>query len=151
MHRSLAPIVAGHAHRLSEVLRRFLAEGASLSDDAHDDALRARQRMVLAFAAWVAPYDAVLTPPACGEAPGMETTGDPRFCTYWTLLGAPALVLPTGRGPDGLPLGLQVVGAPGDDRRLLSAAAWLEATLPRPVFRRRGLPGAEPDPTTRER
>jgi Asp-tRNA(Asn)/Glu-tRNA(Gln) amidotransferase A subunit family amidase len=72
----------------------------------------------------------VLTPPATGEAPTPETTGDPRFCTRWTLLGAPAIVLPTGLGPAGLPLGLQLAGAPGGDRRLLAAAAWVERTLP---------------------
>ncbi|HEX2323891.1 MAG TPA: amidase, partial [Chloroflexota bacterium] len=69
------------------------------------------------------------TPPATGEAPGLETTGDPRFCTRWTLLGAPALVLPSGRGRQGLPLGLQLVGAQGDDQRLLRAAAWAERVL----------------------
>jgi Asp-tRNA(Asn)/Glu-tRNA(Gln) amidotransferase A subunit family amidase len=29
-----------------------------------------------------------------------------------------------------LPLGLQLVAAPGDDRRLITAAAWCEAKLP---------------------
>ena len=85
------------------------------------------------FARWAAPFDAVLTPPATGEAPGLETTGDPRFCTRWTLVGAPALVLPTGRGPHGLPLGLQLVGAQGDDRRLLQTAAWVERVLTPPA------------------
>jgi len=67
-----------------------------------------------------------------GEAPGIETTGDPRFCSRWTFVGAPALVIPTGLGPSGLPLGLQLVGARGSDRRLLAAAAWSESLLPAP-------------------
>ena len=74
--------------------------------------------------------DVFLTPPAIGEAPTPETTGDPRFCSRWSLVGAPAITIPTGLGPHRLPLGLQLVGAPGDDERLLSAAAWAEAMLP---------------------
>jgi len=41
-------------------------------------------------------------------------------------------VIPTGLGPSGLPLGLQLVGARGADRRLLAAAAWAESLLPKP-------------------
>ena len=48
----------------------------------------------------------------------------------WSLVGAPAIAMPTGLGPSVLPLGLQLVGAPGDDDRLLRAAAWVEALLP---------------------
>jgi amidase len=65
---------------------------------------------------------------ACAPAT-LEHTGDPVFCTIWTLAGAPALTLPVGLGPQGLPLGLQVVGAPRDDARLLSVARWVEAAI----------------------
>jgi Asp-tRNA(Asn)/Glu-tRNA(Gln) amidotransferase A subunit family amidase len=39
--------------------------------------------------------------------------------------------VPAGHGPAGLPLAVQVVGAPGDDARVLAAAAWLETALAR--------------------
>ncbi len=77
----------------------------------------------------LAGYDAILTLPTLGEAPPLETTGDPRLCTRWTLVGAPAISLPAGRGPAGLPLGLQLAAQPGADRRLLGAAAWVESRL----------------------
>ena len=48
---------------------------------------------------WAAPYDAILTPPTTGEAPGPDTTGDARFCSRWSLAGAPAITVPTGLGP----------------------------------------------------
>ena len=130
LNRNLGATVAAAPQRASEALRRFLAEGAAIPDAAYAAARAERERLIDRYAAWVAPYDAVLTPPATGEAPGPETTGDPRFCTRWTLLGVPAVVLPTGLGPAGLPLGLQLAGAAGEDRRLLAVAAWAEGALP---------------------
>jgi Asp-tRNA(Asn)/Glu-tRNA(Gln) amidotransferase A subunit family amidase len=47
----------------------------------------------------------------------------------WTLLHLPCVGVPAGRGPCGLPVGLQVVGRAGDDARVLAAAAWIEAQL----------------------
>jgi Asp-tRNA(Asn)/Glu-tRNA(Gln) amidotransferase A subunit family amidase len=128
--QALGDAVARAPERVSETLRRFLAEGAVVPEGRYRAALGRRERWREGFAAWGADFDALLTPPVVGEAPGLETTGDPRFCTRWTLLGAPALVLPTGRGPAGLPLGLQLGGVPGSDRRLLAAGAWVEGALP---------------------
>ena len=71
-------------------------------------------------------YDAVLTFAASGSAPlASEGTGDPIFATLWTLIGAPAYSLPLMTGAKGLPLGVQAVAAPGRDRELTHAAAWL--------------------------
>ena len=70
-------------------------------------------------------YDAILTPAAPGEAPGRETTGNPVFCTIWSLIGAPAISLPLLGGENGLPIGVQLVGKRGDDARVLRTARWL--------------------------
>ena len=71
-------------------------------------------------------YDAILTPAAPGEAPlGLESTGNPVFCTAWTLLGTPAITLPLLQGADGMPIGVQLVGLRGNDGRLLRTARWL--------------------------
>jgi Asp-tRNA(Asn)/Glu-tRNA(Gln) amidotransferase A subunit family amidase len=71
-------------------------------------------------------YDAILTPAAFGTAPaGLESTGDPAFCSLWTLVGFPAISLPIMRGASGLPLGVQLVGARHGDARLLRTARWL--------------------------
>lgn len=74
-------------------------------------------------------YDALLTPAAPGEAPGIETTGSPVFCTIWTYLGTPAITLPLMASESGLPLGVQLVGRRGNDARLLRTARWLVKTL----------------------
>jgi len=75
-------------------------------------------------------YDAILTPATTGEAPlGLDATGNPIFCTIWTYLGLPAVTLPLLSGPNGLPVGVQLVGRRGNDARLLRTARWLAATL----------------------
>lgn len=74
--------------------------------------------------------DVLLVPAAVGEAPeGLEHTGDARFNAAWSMLQLPCLTLPMGRGDAGLPIGLQLVGRPGDDATLLCAAAFVEACL----------------------
>ncbi|HEV8438194.1 MAG TPA: amidase [Methylomirabilota bacterium] len=71
-------------------------------------------------------YDAILTPAAPGTAPaGLTSTGDPVFCTLWTLCGMPSLSVPLMEGANGLPLGVQLVGRRHGDGRLLRTARWL--------------------------
>jgi len=71
-------------------------------------------------------YDAILTPGAEGTAPaGLESTGEPTFCTLWTLLGLPAVSVPLLQGASGLPIGVQLVGPRHGDARLLRTARWL--------------------------
>ena len=78
-------------------------------------------------------YDAILTPAAPGVAPkGLASTGDPSFCTLWTLCGMPAVSLPLLQGANGLPLGVQLVGPRDGDARLLRTARWLAARVATP-------------------
>ena len=75
-------------------------------------------------------YDAILTPAAPGPAPkGLDSTGDPSFCTLWTLCGMPAISLPLLQSTDGLPIGVQLVGPRHGDARLLRTARWLAAKV----------------------
>ncbi len=74
----------------------------------------------------LAGFDAIITPATTGEAPmGLHSTGSPIFCTIWTLCGAPAVTLPILKGPNRLPLGVQLVGRGLEDGRLLRTAKWL--------------------------
>lgn len=74
--------------------------------------------------------EAIVTPAAAGTAPrGLDSTGDPAFCSLWTLCGMPALNLPLMQGENGLPLGVQLVGPRGSDARLLRTARWLVARV----------------------
>ncbi len=82
----------------------------------------------------LASCDAVLAAGAAGPAPaGLEATGSPAQSRPWHLLGLPAVALPTGVDPAGLPLGVQLVGRRWADDALLALGSWAEAALPRAV------------------
>jgi len=79
-----------------------------------------------AFEGMFEDFDAIITPAATSEAPlGLESTGNPACATLWTFAGMPALSLPLMQGEAGLPLGVQLVAARGDDARLFRNASWL--------------------------
>ncbi|NNE63091.1 MAG: amidase [Gammaproteobacteria bacterium] len=77
-------------------------------------------------------YDAILTPSTTAEAPLADSTGDPVFCSIWSLCGVPALNLPIFIGEKNLPFGAQLVGQRGDDARLFRTAGWLLNMLDQP-------------------
>jgi amidase len=52
------------------------------------------------------------------------------YCVPWNHLGNPAMSIPTGIAPDGMPLAVQIIGRPGDEATLLSLAAQIEAERP---------------------
>jgi Asp-tRNA(Asn)/Glu-tRNA(Gln) amidotransferase A subunit family amidase len=70
--------------------------------------------------------DVLLVPCVPGEAPkGLAATGDPSMQAIWTALHTPSITLPTHRGPNNLPVGIQLVGQRYDDDRLLACAHWI--------------------------
>jgi Asp-tRNA(Asn)/Glu-tRNA(Gln) amidotransferase A subunit family amidase len=130
-YRALGEAVASAPRLVSPTLIALLEEGRASRTSDYQAALEARGRLIQIFAGLAGEYEALLTLPAAGEAPPAATTGDPTFCTRWTLVGAPAISIPTGLGPYGLPLGLQLVGRPGSDAGLVSLARWAEEHLSR--------------------
>jgi Asp-tRNA(Asn)/Glu-tRNA(Gln) amidotransferase A subunit family amidase len=114
--------------QLSEKLRALIERGRRTTALDHQRAVRRIAPTVESLdELFMQRYDAILTPPALGTAPkGLASTGDPVFCSLWTLLGMPAITLPLMKGENGLPLGVQLVGRKGYDARLLRTARWLE-------------------------
>jgi Asp-tRNA(Asn)/Glu-tRNA(Gln) amidotransferase A subunit family amidase len=112
--------------RLSESLRSQIARGRAITAVDYQRALARIDAVNTAFAPLYAQHDVILTPAVAGTAPrGLDSTGDPSFCTLWTFCGMPALTLPLLQGANGLPLGVQLVASRGHDARLLQAASWL--------------------------
>jgi Asp-tRNA(Asn)/Glu-tRNA(Gln) amidotransferase A subunit family amidase len=128
MAANLEPLWREGAEKLSEKLRALLERGKEARALDYQRALRRIVPTVEGFDdLFMQRYDAILTPPALGTAPkGLGSTGDPAFCSVWTLLGMPAITLPLMQGENGLPLGVQLVGRRGYDARLLRTARWLE-------------------------
>jgi len=115
---------------LSEVLRERMEWGLGEPYAKLAEGRAAFAAAQAAFPAAIAGYDAVLTPSAPGEAPeGIASTGDPAFNTLWTLLHTPAVTVPAGLGPKGLPLGAQIVTRRGEDAAALMWGEWLHQAI----------------------
>jgi Asp-tRNA(Asn)/Glu-tRNA(Gln) amidotransferase A subunit family amidase len=120
--------------RLSEPLRALIERGKEVRAV---DYQRALTRIAPIHESFVElfeqRYDAILTPAAPGPAPkGLASTGDPSFCTLWTLCGMPAISLPLLEAANGLPIGVQLVGPRNGDARLLRTSRWLAARVASP-------------------
>lgn len=116
--------------RISQPSLDLVARGKAVKVLDYIQALKDQQILTRAFAGYMAPFDAVLTAPAFGEAPmGLDATGDAAFCTPFSLFGAPAISLPAALSANGLPLGVQLASPWGCDRTLLESALWLERQL----------------------
>jgi Asp-tRNA(Asn)/Glu-tRNA(Gln) amidotransferase A subunit family amidase len=112
--------------RLSESLRSQIERGRSISAVDYQHALERIATVNAAFESLYSNCDVIMTPAVAGTAPrGLDSTGDPAFCTLWTFCGMPSITLPLLRGTNGLPLGVQLVAPRFCDAQLLRAARWL--------------------------
>jgi Asp-tRNA(Asn)/Glu-tRNA(Gln) amidotransferase A subunit family amidase len=129
--RNHMPEIYRHEALLSARLRETkIARGRELSLEAFRSACRDAERARAAAREWAGGFDAILTLPAPGQAPrGLASTGPAVFNALWTQLWMPCLTLPAGEGPDGLPVGVQLVGCRHNDARLLEVGLWVERRL----------------------
>jgi Asp-tRNA(Asn)/Glu-tRNA(Gln) amidotransferase A subunit family amidase len=114
---------------ISANLTARLAAGGRVSRAQYEAGLALTLRCRARIDAMLHEHDVLLAPSAPGEAPGIESTGDPIFGLTWTLLHLPCLTLPHGSGASGLPLGVQVIGARGSDTALFLNAEWIRRAL----------------------
>lgn len=122
---------AHHADQIHEKILKLFAKGDRTDRADYHEAQRTVAAARAAHDRWLDDLglDALLTPSAPGEAVPIDTTGDSIFNATWSTLGVPAIQLPAGTGPLGLPLGVQLTGRRWSDAALFGPAAWVEAAL----------------------
>jgi amidase len=122
-----------HRDRISERLRKRIEIGRAMPHGEYLAALQLGENCRSQLPHVFQDIDVLLTPTANGEPPrGLDETGDPGFQAIWTILQTPALTLPTHRGPNGLPVGIQLVAPRYDDRGLFACARWVWQQLGAP-------------------
>jgi Asp-tRNA(Asn)/Glu-tRNA(Gln) amidotransferase A subunit family amidase len=115
---------------VSKPFSDLIAEGREVTAPEYLAAVRDAKRYADGLATiFEQPSDAIITLSARGVAPQGQATGDPVFCTLWTLAGFPSLNMPLLESSEGLPIGVQLVGSPGRDERLLRTARALIGAL----------------------
>jgi Asp-tRNA(Asn)/Glu-tRNA(Gln) amidotransferase A subunit family amidase len=122
----------GYAERYRPRTARWIEAGRQVPDEEVAAALSARTSVRADLEAPLREFadsdrPAVwVSPAATGTAPrGLDRTGDPIMNLPWTYAGLPVAAVPAGLGEDGLPLGLQIAAACGQDSLLAAVAVTL--------------------------
>ena len=121
--QSLAYERLAHARDISDELLALLDAGLAIPVERYDAAQTLARNCRRTLADVFAECDVLLAPSAPGAAPAtLKATGDPVFNRMWTLLRTPCVTLPVAVASNGLPVGVQVIGAFGSDAETLAAA-----------------------------
>lgn len=118
--------IENHWDEISETLRGGrLHDGIHGSFEKYIEALgiaeTCRRRLDAVFDS----YDLLLAPAAFGEAPeGMFAFAGVPLYQIWTTLHLPAISLPAFTGPNGMPVGVQLLAKRHADRTLFAGARW---------------------------
>lgn len=129
-HRTLRQELEQHGRRLSPQLRELLEQGRGIGCDEVEAALVRRDRSRDELAHHLDGGSVIVGPAALGPAPaGIDSTGSPILSRPWQLLGLPVVVVPGARSASGLPLGVQLIGLPGQEEQLLDLGDLLEPAL----------------------
>jgi len=126
-----------------EITANRFVLGAAVTAVDYINALRARRELTDAVNAVLGRYDALLTASALATAPRFDAPVDslssasPMQTIPFNVTGHPAMSVPVGLAPNGLPLSVQIVGRPFDEatvfrigRTVEQVTGWEEGTLP---------------------
>lgn len=131
-HREL---FAAHRAQFGRHIADLIAEGLAVSDAQVAESLEHQSLFRRDVLALLRDVDVLVTPSTVTVAPGIETTGDPRFNSPWSYCGFPTVSLPCGLADDGLPASLQIAARPWLVERLFGAATWCESRVVFPEWR----------------
>lgn len=135
-----APAVKDHEEEISNNTREFLALAAKrppFTAERLMNTLLERDPVRQQFLAQMEDFPILLSPVCSIPAFRHEDAGwGPQhpadylrtmsYCQYYNLLGNPAAVVPVGKSPEGLPIGVQVIGRPFREEEVLAVAAVIE-------------------------
>jgi aspartyl-tRNA(Asn)/glutamyl-tRNA(Gln) amidotransferase subunit A len=137
-----APLLAEYADRYSPGVRLRLEMGGYILAEDHLRAMHARTVLTRAvddalegLDALVLPALAIPAPPLGAASVTVGASTEPvraimlRLTQLFNVTGHPAIAIPCGKGRDGLPRGLQLVGRRGSTERLLAIAATVERQI----------------------
>jgi Asp-tRNA(Asn)/Glu-tRNA(Gln) amidotransferase A subunit family amidase len=124
---NLGTIADRGGDKVSQRFHELMAEGRQVTATRYLEMIALRQKLRDELAPLFERCDAIVTLSTPGVAPEGTATGNPIFNSMWSLLGLPAATLPLLKGQNGMPIGVQLVGAFNDDARLLRTANWLAA------------------------
>jgi len=120
-----------HWDEISEKLRTGrLRHGLACTDEQYLEARTAAEHLRALLPQSFGDCNALLSAAATGEAPiGLDSTGNAAPSAIWTITHVPQMTLPVFKGPNGLPVGLQVAARRNEDRKLFSIARWVVERL----------------------
>ena len=115
-----------HREHLSPQMRRYIEHGQKTDRGDYVAGWRRVEECRALLPAVFDGLDVLLVPCVQGEAPpGLASTGDGSLQAIWTALHTPTMTLPTHRGPNDLPVGIQLVAPRYEDERLFACADWI--------------------------
>jgi Asp-tRNA(Asn)/Glu-tRNA(Gln) amidotransferase A subunit family amidase len=128
--RALAQEARDHHAKLNFWIRDSLAAAAKHTAARFEEAQRHAIECQRALAAMFVRCDVILTPSTSGEAPAdLVSVTNSTFNRLWTLMHVPCLTIPAYQGPNGMPVGIQIVGPAGSDRETMRAAQAIAGAL----------------------
>jgi Asp-tRNA(Asn)/Glu-tRNA(Gln) amidotransferase A subunit family amidase len=130
LSKNLAPEWTDHRDQISDRLQGMIQSGLDTAEADYQAAMARADDYRARAGDIFGDCDIFLTPSAPGVAPkGLDATGDPMFQIPWTLLRTPCVTIPFATGPEGLPVGIQMVARPGEDEKLLAIAKWFHGRI----------------------
>jgi len=125
--------------KLDPGFRALAEQGLAVTLSDYARAYEAKSKLARDMALWHQTYDLLLAPVTPTAAPPVDTLYNSEAFPRWTkgapytlpfnLTGAPAASMPAGLTQAGLPVGLQIVGPPRADHRVLQAMRAYESAL----------------------
>ncbi len=119
-----------HRDQYPPQIKAGIKEGMTIPGYQYVEALHHRLIFQREMGERLSSVDAAFMPTAPSTAPrGLSSTGTPAFCQPWSFSGFPAISIPSGIDNRGLPFGIQFVGLPMKEEKLIGVASWCEKVI----------------------